>query len=1567
MKPVDPTLGLRIEAVCTQFEKAWQAGTGPRIEDYLAGWTGEERSALLRELIPLDLEYRRKAGEEATLADYSRHFPGLNLEAEQPTLPPVAGVAVEQETLAPEPAGGGTSGDLLPPGYEPLGELGRGGMGVVYRARHVKLNRVCAVKMILAGGHAGQAERQRFEAEAQAIARLQHPGIVQVFEVGEHQGHAFMALEFCPGGSLDRRLRDKPPTAREAAAIVRALAEAMQAAHDENVLHRDLKPAYVLIAGDGTVKVTDFGLAKKLDEAGQTQTGAVMGTPSYMPPEQASGVRDLGPAVDVYALGAVLYECLTGRPPYRGATAMDTILQVLGDEPVAVRQLNPQASADLETICHKCLQKDAKKRYASAQELADDLGRFLDGRPITARPVSSFERGYRWVKRNPAVSALSAAVLLVLGAGVVASWILAAWALYEKGNAEVLAKAEGEANLFAQGQKKLADDKAGEARREAAAAKAQARRAEDARHAIQIDNAMRARQEGGYDRMATLLAEMLPKYHQTWETRYVRNLWLKEAWPLRVFGHFGDDAGNGNTGQVFSAVFSPDGKRVVTGSKDKTARVWDVETGQEKAVLRGHTDLVRSVAVSPDGKRILTASHDQTARVWDAETGQPKVTFLGHTAHVVGVSFSPDGTRVLTHGSDKTVRVWDAETGRELVTVKGHTHYFTSAVFSPDGKRILTASDDQTARLWDAETGRENAVLKGDAGGIESAVFSPDGKRVVTGNKDKTARVWDVETGQEKAVLRGHTDPVLRVSFSQDGRRILTASQDKTAKVWDAETGQVTATLLVGGWDGILYFSPDGKCIRAGHRLWDAQTGELKATFSSSQVARHLCFSPDNKRFLMAGPDGLVHLWDAESGLERGVLKGHTGSVVPACFSPDGQRVLTRSQDRTARVWDAATGREKAVLKGHTDHVQSASFSPNGMHILTASSDKTARLWDAETGQQLALLNGHTDQVWYACFGPDGQRVLTGSHDKTARVWDATTGRELAALTGHTGMVTSVCFSLDGTRILTGCSVGARAGGTLGEARVWDAATGKELAVLMGHAGGVYSVCFSPDGRRILTGGADRTARVWDSGTGKELAVLTGHLAGVSRACFSPDGERVLTCSFHESTPRLWDAHTGQELIALRGHTEHLSGACFSPDGTRILTGSMDRTARLWDAETGQELAVLKGHVGYVHSPCFSPDGTRIFTGSWDKTARLWDAPLGYELAVLKGHTGGIYSVSFSPDGKRLLTGCERPDGFTVGKDKDRTVRVWDAQTGLEMAVLKGHTHYVVSSSFSPDTRRVLTCSLDKTARVWDAATGKELAVLKGHAGSVSCACFSPDGKRILTGDWGVNNEAKSIPGEAKVWDAATGEELSVLKGGAVRSAFFSPDGTRVLTSNDGQARVWDPQTGREVVIKGPLSESPRMCFGFSPDGKRILTASEDKAARVRDAETGQEKAVLKGHNYGITSACFSPDGKYVLTASEDKTARVWDAATGKELAVLLGHTSRVCCACYSPDGKRILTAGEDKTARVWDAATGKELAVLRGHAGEVWSACFSPDGKRVATGSEDGTVRLWAPEVGRR
>jgi WD40 repeat protein len=776
--PRKPTLPLevarRFDPICDRFEDDWLAGRRPQLEPFLELVLQADRPALLRELLALELDYRRQCGEQPTAAEYRLRLPeyaglidaaiaaqltndGDNITTRwqrpdfalecRETLTTHAGTALALPAGAP------------PDGYEILGELGRGGMGVVYKARHLQLDRVVALKRILAGGYASAAELDRFKDEARAIARLQHPNIVQIHDVGEQGGLPYFSLEYCPGGSLDKRLAGTPLPPHEAAALLETLARAMHAAHQMGVVHRDLKPANVLIAADGTAKVTDFGLAKRLDAACRTATGAVMGTPSYMAPEQAVGQKgQVGPATDVYALGAILYECLTGRPPFKAATTLETLRQVVHDEPVPPRQLQSRTPRDLETITLKCLQKEAGKRYASAAELAEDLRRFQAGEPIAARPVGRAERLWRWCRRNPGVATLTAMVALLVLAALLGTTV----------GLVIVSGAE---------QKEAAARKAAENEKEEA--RKQKEEARFDQYVVAMNLVQREYEANNIAHVRELLAAQVPKEEdekdwRNFEWFYWQRMASRELLTLK-----------GHTAAVRSVSFSPDGRRLA--SAGEVVRVWDAASGKELLTLKGHNGRVSGVSFSPDGRRLASAGgNDGTVRVWDAATGKELLTLKGHMHVVFGVSFSPDGRRLASASLDQTVRVWDAATGKELLTLKGHTHWVTGVSFSPDSRRLASAGADQTVRVWDAATGKELLTLKGHTDGVRGVTFSPDGRRLASAGYDQPVRVWDAATGKELLTLKGHTRGVTGVSFSPDGLRLASSDEYQPVRVWEA-------------------------------------------------------------------------------------------------------------------------------------------------------------------------------------------------------------------------------------------------------------------------------------------------------------------------------------------------------------------------------------------------------------------------------------------------------------------------------------------------------------------------------------------------------------------------------------------------------------------------------------------------------------------------------------------------------------------------------------------------------------------------------------------------------------
>ncbi len=558
---------------------------------------------------------------------------------------------------------------------------------------------------------------------------------------------------------------------------------------------------------------------------------------------------------------------------------------------------------------------------------------------------------------------------------------------------------------------------------------------------------------------------------------------------------------------VRSAVFSPDGKSILTASDDKTAKLWDL-SGECLVTLSGHSEYVYSAVFSPDGKSILTASSDKTAKLWDL-SGKCSVTFSGHSSSVNSAVFSPDGKYILTASSDNTAKLWDLS-GKCIVTLSGHSLTVNSAVFSPDGKSILTASTDKTAKLWDL-SGKCMVNLSGHSSSVNSGDFSIDGKSIITASDDNTAKLWDL-SGKCLVTFSGHSNYVNSAVFSPDGKSILTASGDNTAKLWDL-SGKCLVTLL-------------------GH----------------SSSVNSADFSPNGKSILTASGDKTAKLWNLSIKCIV-TLSGHSDYVNSAVFSPDNKFILTASDDNTAKLWDLS-GKCLITFSGHLSSVNSADFSPNGKLILTASRDGTAKLWDLY-GKCLVTISGHSFGVNNAVFSPDGKYILTASYDKTAKLWDLS-GKCLITLSGHSLYVNSAVFSPDGKSILTASSDKT--------AKLWDL-SGKCLVTLSGHSSCVNSAVFSPDGKSLITASDDKTVKLWDL-SGKCLVTLSGHSDEVNSAVFSPDGKYILTAS-DDKTIKLWDL-SGKCVAALSGHSNYVSSAVFSKDGKSILTASGDKTAKLW-------------------------------------------------------------------------------------------------------------------------------------------------------------------------------------------------------------------------------------------------------------------------------------------------------------------------------------------------------------------------------------------------------------------
>lgn len=652
----------------------------------------------------------------------------------------------------------------------------------------------------------------------------------------------------------------------------------------------------------------------------------------------------------------------------------------------------------------------------------------------------------------------------------------------------------------------------------------------------------------------------------------------------------------GHRAAVLTASLSGDGRFLVTGSADRTAKVWSRESGQPITTLDGHEGAVLVAEFNPDSSHVITAS-DKTAQEWERETGKLLIQ-VAHRGAVTSATIGLSGAHILTAGRDRFARLWDGPLDAHLADFE-HSDIVWSAVFSPDGAHVLTASRDRTAVLWDTR-GNRLATLLGHSASVTSARFGPNGLRILTASDDHTARVWTAR-GELVATLRGHTGGLRDATFDPRGERIVTASDDDTARVWNAD-GEHLFTL-------------------------DAHTDDLTTAI----------FSPAGDHIITAARDHRAALWDARDGTRIAVFDGHTGAVTAAAVDPEGNVLATASEDGTVKLW-----RLKAVmptrLAGHARHVTAVAYSPDGHRILTASKDGTASVWDANTGRRLLLLDGG-GAIATAAFGPSGQRIVTASGD-TPILWDARRGTRIAVLKGHRKDVSVATFDPRGRWILT-----ASLDHT---ARLFRADTGEPVNKLEGHSGRIVAAAFHANGERVVTASDDDTARVWQTRDATLVATLAHHRDNVTRAAFSPGGQYLVTASW-DGRAMLWDARAGTRLRTLAGHRMGVTAAEFSPDERLVATTGADNTVRLWDRPSGKLRLTLRGHKGRVTGVRFGPDGTRLVTTGADGTIRVWDPRSEKPLTIVRGHGDEVTALAFRPDGARLVTAS-----------KDGAVKIWN-------------------------------------------------------------------------------------------------------------------------------------------------------------------------------------------------------------------------------------------------------------------------------------------------------------------
>jgi WD40 repeat protein/serine/threonine protein kinase len=1189
---------------------------------------GEDSEAVL-DLIYHERVLRAERGEVPRLEEYTARFPDLaaqlkvqfdldqaiQYDSTWDSLP--AGDAVARMMSG---TGLGPSAYSSPPGFEILEELGRGGMGIVYRAWQISLKRLVALKVIQFGDLSGMHGRSRFRTEAEAIGRLQHANIVQVYEIGEHSGLPYLVLEHADGGSLANQLDGTPLPAREAAALVETLARAIQHAHERGVIHRDLKPSNVLLCtgqppssaagelrgadshslsggqvadipsraggsstlhhseavgphavgprhsyprarlslGDCTPKITDFGLAKIMAESqgGQTPSGDLLGTPSYMAPEQvgspffpgAGTSGSPGPAADIYSLGATLYELLTGRPPFKAETPVQTLHQVVSQEPITPSRFQPRLARDIETICLKCLSKEPRRRFASAGELADDLRRFQDGASIRARRASAAERAWRWCGHNRSLGAAAA----LAAAAILATVTLAIrFGVAERDHAASLELALGEV-------------------------RDQRRRATELAALATFDRGIAMCEQGERDAGLLVLAESLrlieepgadlPHSPLSRTIRCAISDWMGRSHELLGFLD--------HESTVVASALSADGRVAATASRSRSARLWSTDDGRLIAALP-HMALVRDVQFVPSSGDLLSVAGD-AALLWNGQTGAKRGS-IAHSSEVTSAAIDASGRRVVLGGVDGVAQVCDLASGAKIGAALHHRGPILLTRFlPPDGRTVVTASDDGTARLWLADTGQPKGAPMSLSNRPVCAAPSPSGRLVLIGCEEGTARLWDTESGRAVGPPLPHGSHVTAAVFRGDGRMVVTGSQDRSVRLWEVGDEGV-----VGKPHAILHRDPITSLALAG----DGRT--LVAGCRTSQA----------------------FVWDLTSRTAVHVLP-HLAEVYRVAISEDGRTVVASGQETSARLWrlppEPAPGVKIKVPEN--DIVYTMAISPDGGTLVTAGDEGVARLWDVATGRKLGELVHSKpirgEAIRGVAFLPDCQRLVTAGEDRCAILWELAT-RQPRRRFAHADKLTCLAVSPDGRWLLTGDRAG--------RVTLWEIETGRNQLEKALHAGlGRGAVSFSPDGRLFASGGSDRTAILGSVETLEATVPPMRHQGVVSVAAFRPDG-RVLLTGGDDNTVHLWDVATGRPAAPALDHAVPFRLAVFTPDGSGVLIGSDGSKSRLWDLSSNRPLGAPLPADAWILAARFGKRASEVITASEGVTVQRQFVPVPLE------------------------------------------------------------------------------------------------------------------------------------------------------------------------------------------------------------------------------------------------------------------------------------------------------------------------------------------------------------------
>jgi WD40 repeat protein len=1057
--------------------------------------------------------------------------------------------------------------------YRILRLIGEGGMGAVYEAEQDHPRRTVALKIIKSGMASPELLR-RFEQESQALGRLQHPGIAQIYEAGTVDTgfgpQPYFAMELIRGRSPREYAEANHLSVRDRLRMMVKICDAVHHAHQRGLIHRDLKPGNILVDEAGQPKILDFGVARVTDSDArathQTDMGQLIGTLAYMSPEQAlADPLDLDTRSDVYSLGVILYELLSGRLPYTVSKKVHEAIQAIREEdPVRLSTSNRTFRGDIETIVAKALEKDRERRYGSAAEMAADIHRYLNDEAIVARPPSRSYQLQKFARRNKGLVLGVAAVFVVLVAGVVASTLEAVRARNAEQSAETalgqVLKAEQTASTAQQraaiaeeqfqrasqnaaAQQKLADEARDQAANFATQAQqshdratAEQRRAEGADEALRVvavsqslatqsvrDSASRAD-----DDRAALLARqaLLFRARTSNRARYTFEDALQKAGNPYPWSHVLTEG----TVEFYSIAFSPDGTRLAAGAEDKSVWVWDARNVSASPVmLRGSQNSVKTVAFSADGSLLAAGGNDSVLRVWDLRNPiAAPVMYSGSQNSVNSITFSPDGLRLAAAGSDNTVRMWDTRNPNSQPTVFHFEGLVNSVAFSPDGAHIAAGDENNNVKMWDLRnSGLPPVVFQGSQGAIYAVAFTPDGTRLAASGAEKNIRMWIVENPSAPSVLFQNQSIVTNIAFTRDGSR-LAAAGTGFVRIWDVRNPNA-APMTIGGPQAFvnsIAFSAAGDQLAIAINNADVGTlwiSELQNTSTLNALVRSSESTP----------------------------RPISGPVNALSFSPDGVHVAA-AIDQNVRVWDIQNSSEMPLLlKGQQAPVVATSFSSDGARVTGASTDCSVRTWELRSPEASSLILGPKGAGRCLAMSSDGTRLASVTPEDLVRLWNARNPTsQLTLLSGKPVTVSSLLFSADGTHLV------AEGDGTL---QIWDLRSpGRPPTLLQGERGRFpHEIALSPDASHLAYS-SESTVLIWDLRDQGAEPIRLPDILWHSILAFSSDGTRLASVDL-ASRLTVWDVQnngTVQASIRLdfpsfsRSETNSIA---FSPDNSRLI------------------------------------------------------------------------------------------------------------------------------------------------------------------------------------------------------------------------------------------------------------------------------------------------------------------------------------------------------------------------------------------------------------------------------